>query len=123
MKILLETIKHSEQRYKTVGDWFQREDGTVVIRSSKLSDPRLEFLILIHELVEWFLCLDAGISQQVVDEFDKEHEDEQDEVELGDLSDAPYRTQHCFATGIERLLAAELDVDWDSYEEELIGLS
>lgn len=123
MRIVMETIPHRLQRYKTVGDWFTDLNGTIQIRASELSDENREFLVLIHELVEWYLCRFSMISQEEVDKFDKAHEDEQDEVELGDLTDAPYRDQHCFATGIERLLAAELGVEWAEYEEELIGLS
>jgi hypothetical protein len=41
------------------------------------------------------------------------------DVEPGDHPDAPYKREHCFATGIERLLAAELGVDWTAYEHTL----
>jgi hypothetical protein len=121
MKVLIETIPHAEQRYKTVGDWY--EDDISHIKVSALSDPKREFLIAVHEFIEYGLCIFAGISQVEVDEFDMEHEDEQAEVELGDLAEAPYRKQHCLATAVERMLAAELGVVWNDYEEELIGLS
>lgn len=122
MDIILTVVPQKEQRYKTVGDWFARPDGTVEVRSSKLSDPRLEFLILVHELVEFGLCHFAGITQKEVDQFDMEHQDEQELVELGDLKQAPYRKQHCIATAVERLLAAELGVVWIEYEAELLDL-
>jgi hypothetical protein len=121
--IILKTIKHSEQRYKTVGDWFLNDNDIIEIRTSRLSDHKREFLILVHELIECGLCQFAGITQETVDKFDKAHQEEQDEVELGDLSNAPYRRQHCFATAVERMLAAELNVVWNDYEEELLGLS
>lgn len=122
--IRIETIPHEQQRYTTVGDWFYEPDGTLVIRVSKLSDNKREFLIALHELIEVKLCEAAGITQVEVDYFDMvefsyaEHPDE----EPGDNPHAPYRRQHCIATGVERLIAAELDVDWKDYEDELGNL-
>lgn len=138
MKINIETIPHEKQRYTTVGDWewgveWDRPPGTdmgpkelwkpvdaLTIRVSKLSDWRLEFLIGVHELIEAMLCKQAGITTTQVDAFDKAFGDRDEEP--GDDSQAPYRKQHCIATGIERLLAAELGVDWKAYEQELFDL-
>jgi len=129
MKILIETIPHSAQRYSTCGDWTFNNPGTpdevLVIRVSALSDWRREALVAVHELVEVLKCKHDGVSQEVVDKFDKEfelhrHPDNYDEP--GDAPDAPYRNQHCLATGVERTLAAALDVCWKDYEDELSKL-
>lgn len=32
------------------------------------------------------------------------------------IPNAPYRKEHFFATSLERLFSAELDVDWQEYE-------
>jgi hypothetical protein len=122
LMVTITSIPHKDQRYLTVGDWYTTKFGVTNIRVSKLSSWRSEFLVAVHELIEYVLCRHAGITQQQVDRFDKKHEKEQVEVELGDLKRAPYRRQHCVATGIERILAAELDVPWDEYERELIKL-
>jgi hypothetical protein len=37
----------------------------------------------------------------------------------GDDPRAPYHKQHVFAENIERLLAAELGVDWSAYDKEV----
>lgn len=86
MKILIETIPHSEQRYPTVGDWqwtqvkvlgrsgFPADDKlvpTLHIKVSEMSDWRHEALVAIHEAVEALLCKYAGITEQEVDDFDK----------------------------------------------------
>lgn len=122
MKIIIETIPHEAQRYPTVGDWFFEYDppGTEIlrIRVSNLSDWRREALIAVHELVEVLICKHRGISQQSVDEFDKAFEARVPD-EPGDEPSAPYVNEHCFATGVERLLAAELGVKWKEYEAEL----
>lgn len=121
MKIIIETIPHLNQRYDTVGDWFFDTDGTLHIKVSKLSDPSHEYLIVVHELIEVLLCQHDGVSQEAVDAFDKAFSADRDE-EPGDDPGAPYRKQHCFATGVERMLAAELGVDWKAYEQELNDL-
>jgi len=125
MKIIIETIPHENQRYTTVGDWFTDKDGNLVIRCSALSDPRREALVKIHELVEVLACGFDGVSQEAVDKFDMDFEAkrlEGNDDEPGDSPDAPYRKQHCLATGIERILAAAWGVDWKAYEEELCDL-
>lgn len=121
MKIIIETIPHENHRYTTVGDWFYDNDGTLHIKVSKLSDERREVLIAVHELVEVVLCKQAGITVEQVDKFDMETFDYKDhpDEEPGDDPSAPYVKQHCIATGVERILAAELGVNWKEYEDEL----
>jgi hypothetical protein len=121
MKIIIETIPHSKQRYPTAGDWYWKR-GVLHIKVSKLSDWRREVCVAIHELAEVMACKYAGVKQEDVDKFDMEFEKRRPAGcvdEPGDHKDAPYRKQHCFATGIERLLAAVLGVSWADYEEEL----
>jgi len=125
MKIMIETVPHEEQRYTTCGDWYADNDGVLHIRVSKLSDARRELLVAVHELVEVILCDNDGVTQAVVDTFDKEYEANRPEGnfdEPGDDPKAPYCRQHCIATGVERILAAALGVNWKEYEEELDAL-
>lgn len=128
MKIVIETIPHKEQRYETIGDWFYGVNGEIVIKVSKLGDDRYNFLVAIHELIEAFLCTSQGILQKDVDAFDIDFElhrtagDHGYTGEPGDSVEAPYKRQHCIATGVERLLAAELEVDWQTYEERIKSL-
>ena len=123
MKIVIETIPHTSQRYPTVGDWFTDEDGTLHIKVSDMQNADYEFSVALHELVEVKLCSGRGISQEEVDEFDKQFEADRasgkhkPEDEPGDDFGAPYRDEHFFATNIERLVSTELDVDWGLYAE------
>jgi len=125
MKIEIETIPHADHHYPTCGDWFEK-DGVMHIKVSSLSDWRREALIAVHELVEAMLCKHDGVSEASVDEFDKAYEAARpaDDVESepGDDPRAPYVDQHCFATGIERLLAARLGVKWNEYADEIESL-
>lgn len=124
MKIMIETIPHEEQRYQTVGDWYYEHDvenDVLRIRVSELGSQKMEQLVAVHELIEVILCQSAGVSQQSVDEFDTKYELDRKEGahseidEPGDDLQAPYRKQHCFATAVERMMAAEMDVPWNDY--------
>jgi hypothetical protein len=120
--INIKIIPHQDHRYTTVGDWFFSPDGTMEIRVSKLSDWRRQLLIAVHELCEVAICTHDGVSAEVVDKFDIEYEKNRhpdNEDEPGDDPSAPYVKQHCIATGIERVLAASLGVNWKTYEVEL----
>ena len=124
LEVNIKSIPHTEQRYETCGDWWW-ENGTLYVRVSELSDWRHEFLVALHELVEAMLCKDEGVSQVVVDAFDQRFEDTRPEGntdEPGDCYDAPYYREHQVASGIERLVAAELLLDWQEYERDIEGL-
>lgn len=126
MKIQIESIPHDEQRYRTVGDYWEDEQGVEQVRVSELSDWRYEALIAVHELVEFLLTKHRNIAEQAISDFDVAFEQERERAlvlgEPGDDPRAPYRREHFFATNLERLLAAELDVDWRAYEALVDGL-
>jgi hypothetical protein len=125
MNICVQAIPHKEQFYNTVGDWRWDKEGTLQIRVSKMSDWRYEACVIIHELVEAALCKYSGVGQKQVDRFDiafEKNRKEGDESEPGDSPEAPYRTQHCIATGVEKIVAAFLGVVWKSYESEINAL-
>ena len=122
MGIEINTIPLQDQRYKTAGDWYNTLKMTMVppqevltISISELGNEEYEFLVAIHELVEAFLCRRRGIPHTLVDEFDLANPKQ----EPGDLPESPYFKEHQFASKIERLLAAELGVNWNSYEAHL----
>ena len=122
LKVVIETIDHSQQRYPTVGDWQIDKAGNLHITVSKMSDQRYEFLVGMHEVIEAYLALHAGISPAAVDKFDRAYEAKRkpgDDSEPGDDPRAPYNKQHVFAERIERLLATELGVDWSAYSKEV----
>lgn len=127
-KVRVEVIPHNQQRYPTVGDWLYEKDGTLVIRVSRMTDPRYAMLVALHELVEVLLCNQRGITQKEVDRFDIQFEKDRaagkhgEDDEPGDHPKAPYRKEHFFATNIEALMAGELGVDWKKYEEAVYSL-
>lgn len=120
MNINIRTIPHSEQRYPTCGDWLWVEDErTLVIHVSDTGRWQMNLLVAFHELAEAALCKARMIPQEDVDRFDIIFDGE---GEPGDAEDCPYRAEHFFATTVERLLAAELGVDWQEYEKVLCAL-
>ena len=128
MKTIIETISHKAQKYPTVGDWRNDPDGTLRIRVSDMKNEDYEFLIALHELVEQHLCKKRGITFEAVDEFDIEFERQRAKslslstAEPGDNRFAPYRNEHCIATGVERIVAAALGVNWSDYETAVNSL-
>lgn len=125
VKIVIEYIEHSQQRYATVGDWYFDLDNVLHICVSKMSDERYCLLVAVHELIETILCGHSGITQETVDDFDTNyelHRPPNDFSEPGDNSKAPYRKEHGIAMGVERILAAALDVDWINYSTEINNL-
>lgn len=125
-KIFIQSIPHNEQRYRTVGDYWDDEDGIQQVRVSEMPDWRWEFLIGVHELIEKALTAHRHIDEKLISEFDIDFENRRDNGsafgEPGDAPDSPYRREHYFATNIERLLAAELGVDWFEYEQHCDSL-
>lgn len=129
MKITIETIPHDEQRYETVGDWFFDDAGDLHIKVSDMKSWKYEALVGFHELVEVLLCKGRGITTEMVDAFDmqwsRDHPGEvlgSGPVEPGDDPACPCRKEHFFATTVERLLAAELGVDWTEYDSAVMAL-
>lgn len=98
------------------------------IHVSQLPDWRLAALVAVHELIEVLLCKQAGITVDQVDAFDIEFEKARaagtipNYCEPGDDPAAPYQKQHAIATGVERIVAAELGVKWQEYEKALEAL-
>ena len=113
----IQTIPHDAQRYNTIGDYLTT-DGTTNIKVSAMNDEKLEFLVAVHELIESFLCREAGVTDEEIDAFDLAFEENRalgDDAEPGDDPQAPYHRQHQLATEIEKRLADELSVDWEEY--------
>lgn len=125
MKIIIETIPHSEQRYPTCGDWFIKDEVLFIKVSQEVGDWKSQAAVALHELAEVFMCQHKGIAQFQVDEFDMKFEEERKaglhskSDEPGDSSKAPYYKQHQIASGIERIIAAELGIDWNTYTKAI----
>lgn len=130
IQIDIQSIPHSSQRYDTCGDYYlgknHIDEQTLFINVSKLTDRREMLLVAIHELIEWALLDTLGVPNSLVDDFDQTYPDCAElphPEEPGDHPDAPYYKQHQLATGIERILAAEMGVNWTTYTQHIEELS
>ena len=122
MEIHIKTIPHSEHRYPTCGDYWEDSDGVLQIRVSEMGNEDYEYLVAGHELRESYLCKKRGIAEPDITAFDIQFDKDGKEGEPGDDPLSPYRREHFFSTSIERLEAAELNVDWGKYDEAIDSL-
>ncbi|MDO8600600.1 MAG: hypothetical protein Q7R73_03210 [bacterium] len=124
-EIHIKTISHNEQRYPTTGDYWRDTNGVEQVRVSDVGNPDYEFLVALHELVEWYLTEKRGIKEEDVSAFDIQFEKEIEEgkhpehAEPGFDPRAPYIKEHTFAIKIEKEIAEELGIDWEKYSERL----
>jgi hypothetical protein len=77
-------------------------------------NDRSAFLVALHEMVEAFLCKEAGIEEEAVSEWDISHPDLE---EPGDHPDSPYHREHKIATEVEEIVSRALGRDWDDHNE------
>lgn len=123
-RFVLKVVEHKKQRYETIGDWIPGNPAKII--ASDVGNQDYEFMILMHELVEYYLCKKRGITDRKVVKFDRKYE--KDRVlgkhtvtsEPGNNRRAPYRKEHKFATRIEKLVGKRLGVDWDEYSMYLM---
>lgn len=127
LKISITTIPHDQQRYNTTGDYYKTAKGEQIITISDLGNWKYELLIALHEIVESALCHDRGITDKSIDNFDMAYEEARKSSdkssEPGNQPEAPYHTEHQFATKIERMVAEELEVDWNDYSQACITIA
>lgn len=111
ISVRIKTVKPGKLPYNRVGDWHW-EGERLEISVQDMADRRHEWLLVCHELIEAFLCLIAGVSEESIDQFDKEHDGQW-------IPAGPGYREHLTATGIESILASITGVNWDKYEEEV----
>jgi len=124
MRITIAIIDHKHQRYETVGDWKWHPEWNDILEVfvSDLGDKKMNACIVIHELIEALLCRfnDPEITTEMVDEWDIDFlKTFPKEPEPGDCPDAPYHSQHKFASEIERAFAEKLGIVWNDYERRI----
>ncbi len=127
MNYRINVKKRKEMRYPTAGDYYENKYGDMIVEICKQSNPDYEFCIMIHELIEEYITRKRGIKEQEIMDFDLQFEAEREEGLHSDTAEpgidfrAPYRKEHIFAENIERLIAAELNIDWELYGREIIS--
>ncbi len=118
-KIIMQVIPHNEQRYDTLGDYWEEESGDVWhFRVSDLGDWRYNFSVLLHEFVEYALLKYKGIPEKDVLNFDLSvNEESPYRDDPGFDPDSPYHEEHVYADAMERLIAPHLGMSFmDSWK-------
>lgn len=112
-QITIRTIPRDSGRYakfdpEWCGDWRSDGAGGILIEVSDAVPENERWLVAFHEMIEAELCLRAGVTEQMVDEFDFAFKGD---GEPGDDPKAPYRKQHRVATLLEDLMAREFGIE------------
>lgn len=111
-------IPHNEQRYETAGDYFEDADDWQ-FRVSALDNADYEFMVLIHELIEWHLTQRRGLSEPEIAAFDMAHPELDDP---GADKRAPYHKEHMFSLKVEKMLCKFMGLDWSAYDDSFENL-
>ena len=123
----MHSIPHASHRFETVGDYYDGENGTHIMVSD-MNNEDYEVLVCLHEFIEQYLCKKRGIAEPDIVAFDVQFEKEREEglhedwEESGMSKEAPYVQEHTFATAIEMLMAEQLKINWDEYNNFVMSL-
>jgi S-adenosylmethionine/arginine decarboxylase-like enzyme len=111
-------IDQSEARYETFGDFFMEGDKMIfqITRSgSKDKSVLYNRICLVHEMIEYFLCLEKGITADDVDKFDFSYKIDSIHDEPGADINCPYYEMHRLAEQVEKMMCKFLGVDFANY--------
>ena len=120
-KIVIEAKSATEMRMRTGADYHEVSMDEVHIDIVDTGNWRMNFLLAAHGFIEYILVKASGIPIKDIEEFDKNFElDRASGIhgihsEPGDQPDCPYASCHSVATGVERLMAVLLRVNWADF--------
>lgn len=119
-EIRIESIPGEIQRYPTCGDYRNR-GPYIQVSVTEQDNEDYEFLIAIHELIEWWITKKRGISEESITDYDMDWENKPQPKadEPGNEPGCPYSKEHRFAENIERQIAHEIGINWDQYSKDL----
>lgn len=115
--IKIAVIPHHHQIYDTAGNYLETCAGWRV-DITKLSDWRMEFALMMHELAEMAFTKHHGIPWNEITKFDIESGLD----DPGACPKAPYHSEHLAAERIEKEIALLLGIKWEDYQKELDNL-
>jgi hypothetical protein len=129
LQIILITDNIKNHRYKSIDDWQDPDEiklyknGKYIIESlqfntqvADMDNMDYNFLVLMHAIVEQYLCYKHKITDEQVTKFDKEHTHCDNP---GEHEEAPYHSEHVIANDVESMLSVALKIDWNKYEKAI----
>lgn len=114
MKIEMKVTPFNKMRWKTLGDYYEKKDGTIVIETADTGNFLFNMLILEHELNEYVNTKLRGIKEPDIKSFDEKHPDDDDP---GLNKDAPYRDEHAISDAFDRLTLAYHHIPYQDYDD------
>jgi hypothetical protein len=114
MRIVLQTIPHDAMRYSTAGDWYWKNGELIVECPEHGENLDSAFLLLLHELVEAWLCHRKGIAEEDVSGWDLAHPDL---CEPAEGRGSPYRAEHEVAIIVEKIVCAARGIVWEDHND------
>lgn len=125
IRINIESIPQSAQRYNTIGDYWYDEAGVLQVRVTEMQSEIYSKMVIIHELVEEAITKHRGLTEPEILAFDTYYETKRkmgmvsEDSEPGFCNEAPYLREHTLATGIEMMMCALAGESWSDYEQTL----
>lgn len=105
-----------EHRYSSIDEW---QEPSIYDTHSKFNFQTADtgnmdynFLILLHALIEQYLCFKHKITDEQVCEWDMKHTHCNDP---GNHKEAPYFREHKAAEELEAMMSTYLNVVWSDY--------
>lgn len=123
-KIILNLVTDDikEHRYASGDDWWDpiyvKKDDSLhfVTVTADMGNRDYNFLVLLHALVEQYLCFSHGISDKEVTGFDTGLG--ANLKDPGSSKKAPYHKEHEVANEVERIVSRALNVVWPDYDKQ-----
>lgn len=110
--------------YPDIGSWKVNADNSpAFVGAADTGDDRSNMAILLHEIVEVFLCWVHGVKEEDVTAFDKKWFFEQgqgkhkEDDEPGYDPRSPYRDWHLVAERFEREFITQCGMMWEHHEQ------
>jgi hypothetical protein len=122
--IVVKFIPIEEQRYNTAGDYWEDEDN-IHFRITKQENKQSEIAILLHEITEFFLTRERGLTEREITEYDLAWETLHNQGftqadEPGNEPGCPYKDEHDISLIIERIFCMAAGINWQKHDEQLI---
>ena len=106
-------------RYFTFGDYFIN-NHTLNFQIVDHGNDIFTKLTLIHEMVEYFLVEQRGLSIDDIDKFDIDFENDPERVKLygepGNDPNCPYKPEHEIAEKVAQMMCEHLGINYNDYE-------
>lgn len=119
LPIRVQFVNQDQQKYATVGDYGEDEQGIWFKITRFPGKPAYSVAILLHEIAEYYRCKQDGVALSDIDAFDYGHPELDDP---GLSPSAPYHKQHMESDVLERQFIINSGEDWAEYEAEIDNL-